>query len=75
MHVLPLGRLRQQCPLSAAALTLVIDAAILIQVGDGQELLQLRLVQGLPNHLHGGLQLVARYKSITITIEYSKDKM
>jgi len=61
------------CPFSAAALTLVIDAPILIQVRDDQQLLQLLLVQGLPNHLHGGLQLVARYKPITIPIEYSAD--
>jgi len=46
---------------------------VLIQVRDDQQLLQLLLVQGLPNHLHGGLQLVARYKPITIPIEYSAD--
>lgn len=52
-------------------LTLVINAPILIQVGNGQQLLQLLLVQGLPNHFHGGLQLVSRYKAIAIAIEYS----
>lgn len=70
------------CPLSAAvnvavaaavpvALTLVIDAPVLVQVRDDQQLLQLLLVQGLANHLHGGLQLVARYEPIAIPIEYS----
>lgn len=62
-------------PALSHTLTLVIDAPVLVQVGDDQELLQLLLVQGLANHFHGGLQLVARYEPIAITIEYSAGRI